>query len=76
MRTDGLKIELIEWLARLEDRKIIESLVGFKNATAEKDWYDSLTAENKKAIKKGLEDHKNGNTLTEKEFWKKHDRKA
>ena len=68
MSTESIKLELIEWLAKLEDKSILTSLLQFKKANDAGDWFDNLTAEQIQSLERGLEDIKNGNTLTSQEF--------
>jgi hypothetical protein len=49
------KIELIEWLTRLQDEKLIKKVEGLKKE-AEADWWDTLTAEQKEDIETGVTD--------------------
>lgn len=52
------KIELIQWLSSLDDKTIIDKLVQFrKNET--KDWWNTISNEEKISIEKGLEDADN-----------------
>jgi hypothetical protein len=49
------KIELIEWLTRLQDKKMIRKVEGLRKA-AEADWWNTLTAEQQEDITAGVED--------------------
>lgn len=49
------KIELIQWLSSLEDKEIIEKLIQFRRKAA-KDWWDSISDDEKASIEKGLKD--------------------
>ena len=52
------KIELIQWLSSLDDKTIIDKLVQFrKNET--KDWWNTISNEEKISIEKGIEDADN-----------------
>lgn len=46
------KLELIQWLSTLEDTSIIKKLVQFRKDET-KDWWDSISEEEKKSIEKG-----------------------
>lgn len=59
MSTEALKLELIEWLARLSDSAIIEQLKIVKDSS-EQDWWLDLTDEQKSGILRGLKDLKEG----------------
>lgn len=67
------KLELIQWLSTLEDQSIIEKLIAFRKEEA-KDWWNSISEDEKSAIEKGIEDadskkletHSNARKLYEK----------
>ena len=68
MKTENLKLEIIEWVAKLGNKNTLASLINLKKA-AEEDWFEQLTEKQKKNLKEGISDHKEGRTLTSKEFW-------
>ncbi|AZA62580.1 hypothetical protein [Chryseobacterium indoltheticum] len=47
------KLELIQWLSTLEDTSIIKKLMQFKKEET-KDWWNSISEEEKKSIGKGI----------------------
>lgn len=47
------KLELIQWLSTLEDKSIIEKLLQFKK-DENKDWWTSISNEEKSSIEKGI----------------------
>lgn len=47
------KLELIQWLSTLEDTSIIKKLVEFRKEET-KDWWNSISDEEKKSIEKGV----------------------
>ncbi|MEG1590072.1 hypothetical protein [Chryseobacterium sp.] len=47
------KLELIQWLSTLEDTSIIKKLVQFRKEET-KDWWNSISVEEKKSIEKGI----------------------
>jgi hypothetical protein len=49
------KIELIEWITRLEDEKLIKKIESLRKE-AEADWWDTLTAEQQEDIEAGIVD--------------------
>ncbi|WP_407534121.1 hypothetical protein [Elizabethkingia miricola] len=67
------KLELIQWLSTLEDQSIIEKLIALRKEEA-KDWWNSISDNEKNAIEKGIEDadsekletHSNARKLYEK----------
>lgn len=57
MGHDALKLELIEWLSRLDDAETIDYLKLVKDSKAsKKDWWHDLTHEQKAGIDRGLKD--------------------
>lgn len=52
------KIELIQWLSSLNDKTVIEKLIQFRNKE-NKDWWLSITDEEKTSIEIGIEDADN-----------------
>ena len=53
------KIELIEWLTRLQDEKMIRKVEGLRKE-AEADWWNTLTAEQQEDIEAGIADLETG----------------
>ena len=49
------KIELIEWLTRLQDEKLIKKVESLRKE-AEADWWDTLTVEQQEDIEAGVAD--------------------
>jgi hypothetical protein len=57
MGNNAIKLELIEWLAKLDDDETIEYLKIVKDSKSnDHDWWDDLTSEQKKGIERGLRD--------------------
>ena len=55
------KLNLIEWITKLNDSSIIEKLRNIKDEYSEsKDWWDSLQKEELASIKRGLKDIEEG----------------
>jgi predicted transcriptional regulator len=55
------KLGLIEWIARLNDSRMIEKLKNLKEEYADsKDWWDQLTKEEIESINRGLKDIEEG----------------
>lgn len=53
MGHEAIKLELIEWLTRLEDDEAIEYLKIVKDSrTTDKDWWDGLTDAQKAGIER------------------------
>jgi hypothetical protein len=60
MNTETLseKLELIQWLSTLEDTSIIKKLIQFRKEET-KDWWDSISEEEKMSIEKGISEADN-----------------
>jgi hypothetical protein len=53
------KLELIQWLSSIEDASIIEKIMELRKKE-NKDWWDSISENEKKAIESGLKDADSG----------------
>lgn len=53
------KLELIQWLTSIEDASIIEKIMELRKKE-NKDWWDSISENEKKAIESGLKDADSG----------------
>ena len=53
------KIELIEWLSRVQDENLIKKVEGLRKE-AEADWWDALTKEQQEDIEAGVTDLEEG----------------
>lgn len=63
MGHDAIKLELIEWLAKLKDPDTIQYLKVVKDSTSlDHDWWDDLNEDHKKGIEQGLDDIAHGRT--------------
>jgi len=68
MGHEAIKLELIEWLSKLEDSETINYLKIVKDtSSANRDWWDDLTEEQKQGINRGLRDIDEGNIVSHKE---------
>ncbi len=74
MKVDNIKIELIQWLAQLEDKQVLQSLFYFKNIQEKTDWWDMLTDAQLKEVEKSIEAVKKGKTIPNKNVWLKYGR--
>jgi hypothetical protein len=73
MGRDAIKLELIEWLTRLEDEETIRYLKIVKDSNSRlNDWWDDLTDEQKTGIEKGLQDIDEGRTVPHHEIKKRY----
>jgi len=53
------KLELIQWLSTLEDSSIIEKIIELRKSE-NKDWWNSISEDEKQSIERGLEDAESG----------------
>ena len=73
MRLEAIKLELIEWLAKLEDNETIKYLKIVKDSKNNKnDWWNDLTEEQKQGIQKGLKDIEEGRVFSHEEVSRKY----
>ncbi|NMW18474.1 MAG: hypothetical protein HKK66_05525 [Chlorobiaceae bacterium] len=65
MGQEAIKLELIQWLANLEDDETIHYLKVVKDSNeTQKDWWHNLTDEQKSGIARGLKDVDEGRVHT------------
>jgi hypothetical protein len=74
MKIEAAKLELIEWLQKLDNEQMLEALLFYKKNHETKDWADDLTPAQKKAVEQGLADEKAGRMIPSSEVWKKYGR--
>ena len=73
MKQETIKLELIEWLAKLNDSETIQYLKKIKDARAKhQDWWDDLPEQHKKGIRRGLADIDEGRTIPHEEVKSKY----
>ena len=65
------KIRLIEWLAGLNDTKILSEFISLKKKK-EMDWWDEISAEERKEIEEGLKQADNGELIPHEEVMSKY----
>ena len=53
------KLELIQWLSTIEDLSLINKIIDLKKQE-NKDWWNSISENEKQSIEKGLQDAKAG----------------
>ncbi len=64
MGHEAIKLELIEWLTKLEDNETINYLKVVKdNNITHNDWWNDLTEEQKSGIERGLRDVDSGRVV-------------
>ena len=65
MGYEAIKLELIEWLTKLEDNETIEYLKIVKDSKSKNnDWWNDLSESKKAGIERGLNDIKKGRTVS------------
>ena len=67
------KIRLIEWLAGLNDTKTLSEFISLKKKK-EVDWWDEISAEEKREIEEGLRQADNGELIPDEEVMSKYDK--
>jgi hypothetical protein len=68
MGHDAIKLELIEWLTKLDDDETIQYLKIVKDSkSTEHDWWDELSETEKKGIERGLNDIEAGRVISHDE---------
>lgn len=60
------KLQLIEWLARLNNTAVLKEFIALKKEQ-EKDWWDQIGDDEKSEIEEGLSQADRGEVLTHKE---------
>ncbi|HEU5290274.1 MAG TPA: hypothetical protein VFU05_06500 [Cyclobacteriaceae bacterium] len=65
------KLQLIEWLARLNNTATLKRFITLKKEQ-EKDWWDQLSAEEKSQIEEGLAQADRGEVVPHKEVMAKY----
>ena len=73
MEQEAIKLELIEWLTKLNDIDILKYLKIIKEArTDNEDWWDDLTEQQKLGIQRGLKDVDEGRIVSHSNVKKKY----
>lgn len=68
MKQETIKLELIEWLTKLNDSDTIQYLKKIKDAgTKHQDWWNDLPEARKKGVLRGLKDIEEGRTIPHEE---------
>lgn len=76
MNSQNFKLELINWLAKLKDKKLLSALTSLEDSEESGDWYDNLTTAQKKSLEKGIQDHQKGRVVSSKQFWARYGKEA
>jgi predicted transcriptional regulator len=65
MTQEAIKLELIEWLTKLQSNETIHYLKIIKDSMKEEnDWWSSLSSEQISGIERGLKDIDEGRTVS------------
>jgi len=73
MRQETIKLELIEWLAKLNDIDVLNYLKVVKDSRSNnKDWWNDLTEQQKLGIQRGLQDIDEGRVVSHNDIKKKY----
>lgn len=59
LNKQNIKLELIEWISTIEDSNIIEKIMNLK-IKENKDWWNSISENEKQSIENGLNDADSG----------------
>ena len=73
MGVEAIKLELIEWLTKLEDQETINYLKVVKDSSSnKKDWWHSLSEKQQLGIQKGMKDIEQGKMIVHDEVKEKY----
>ena len=74
MGQDAIKLELIEWLTKLNDLETLNYLKVVKDSKSEKkEWWNDLTEQQKLGIQRGLKDLDEGRVVSHSDVEIKYD---
>ncbi len=66
-----IKLNLIVWINQISDADLISLLEGIRSSRTKGDWWDELSATQKKIILSGLRAAEDGKLVSSRTFWKK-----
>ena len=73
MGQETIKLELIEWLTKLDDAETLKYLKVVKDSKSENhDWWNDLTNEQIQGIQRGLKDIDEGRIVSHNDIKKKY----
>lgn len=64
------KLELIDWIKDMSDLEMLHALEELKD-TKQKNWWSELSPSHQQSVLRGLEQAKNGEGTSSKEFWER-----
>jgi len=68
------KIDIIQWIAGLNDRSILQQLKKIKEQAKQQDWWKTISEEERQSIERGLEDSKNGRITPHSDVKKRYEK--
>ncbi|MBI1288989.1 MAG: hypothetical protein GC178_15585 [Flavobacteriales bacterium] len=74
MSIETTKLELIEWLTKLDNEQMLEALLFYKKNHEVVGEEEDLTPAQKAKVYKGLDDIQAGRVMESSEVWKKYGR--
>jgi hypothetical protein len=74
MSIETTKLELIEWLTKLDNEQMLEALLFYKKNHETVSDEEDLTPAQKAKVYKGLDDIREGRVMESAEVWKKYGR--
>jgi hypothetical protein len=74
MSIEAAKLELIEWLTRLDNEQMLEALLFYKKNHESVSDREDLSPAQKAKVYKGLDDIQAGRVMESAEVWKKYGR--
>lgn len=74
MRLETIKLELIEWLTKLNDIETLNYLKVVKESrSGNQDWWNDLTEQQRLGIQRGLKDIDEGRIVSQSDVKKKYE---
>ena len=74
MSIEAAKLELIEWLTKLDNEQMLEVLLFYKKNHESVGQSEDLTPAQKAKVYQGLDDVRAGRVMESSEVWKKYGR--
>ena len=73
MGLEAIKLELIEWLTKLDDQDTIQYLKVVKDSSSdERDWWNTLSDQQKQGVERGIKDIEEGRVTSHEEVKKRY----
>jgi hypothetical protein len=76
MNTQAQKVEIIQWIAGLEDKLTLRQIRKLKEQSdlKQQDWVHSISQQERESILRGLEDSANGRIVSHADVRKKYEK--